>query len=128
MPVEPRLETIVHAVIDWDAVSEIALSFPEAEDSGGDRVAFQVRGKSFAWAARERDGGGLGVRVERDEKQLILDSNPAVYFSSPHYDGWPGVQIRLEAIDREELRERLEDAWLIQAPKRLAAAYMAEAD
>ncbi len=80
-----------------------------------------VRGKIFAWAARERDGGGLGIRVERDEKPLILDSNPDVYFSSPHYDGWPGVQIRLEAIDREELRERLEEAWLIQAPKRLAA-------
>jgi hypothetical protein len=47
-----------------------------------------------------------------------------VYFSSPHYDGWPGVQIRLEAIDREELWERLEEAWLIQAPKRLAASYV----
>jgi hypothetical protein len=46
-----------------------------------------------------------------------------VYFSSPHYKGYPGVQIRLELIDEEELRERLEDAWLIQAPKRLAAEY-----
>src|SRR3989304_1746374 len=74
-------------------------------------------GSMFAWAARERDGGGLGVRVDREEKQLILDANPDVYFSSPHYDGWPGVQIRLELIDRDELRDRLEDAWLIQAPK-----------
>jgi hypothetical protein len=49
-----------------------------------------------------------------------------VYFTSPHYDGWPGVQIRLEAIDEPELRERLEDAWLIQAPKRLASAYLAQ--
>ena len=78
----------------------------------------------FAWAARERDGGGLGVRVDREEKQLILDANPDVYFSSTHYDGWPGVQIRLELIDRDELRDRLEDAWLIQAPKRLAAEYL----
>ena len=89
-------------MVDWDTVRELALALPEAEESGGDRVAFQVRGKSFAWAARERDGGGLGIRVERDEKALILDSNPDVYFSSPHYEGWPGVQIRLEAIDREE--------------------------
>ena len=49
-----------------------------------------------------------------------------MYFTSPHYTGFPAVQIRVEAIDREELRERLEDAWLIQAPKRLAAAYVAE--
>lgn len=111
---------------DWSTVRDLALSLPEAEESGEDRVAFRVRGKLFAWAARERDGGGLGIRVEREEKGLILDSNPDVYFSSPHYEGWPGVQIRLEAIGDDELRERLEDAWLIQAPKRLAKAYLAE--
>jgi hypothetical protein len=115
-------------VVDWDTVRELALSFPEVEESGEDRVAFRVRGKLIAWAARERDGGGLGVRVDRDEKQLILDASPGVYFSSPHYDGWPGVQIRLERIDRDELRERLEDAWLIQAPKRLAATFLAGHD
>jgi hypothetical protein len=65
------------------------------------------------------------VRVEREEKQLILESSPDVYFSSPHYEGYPGVQIRLERIEPDELRERLEDAWLIQAPKRLAAEYVA---
>jgi len=109
---------------DWADVRTIALSLPEVEESGEDRVAFRVRGKLFAWAARGRDGGGLGIRVEREEKQLILDSNPNTYFSSPHYEGWPGVQIRLDAIEPEELLERLEDAWLIQAPKRLASAYL----
>jgi len=48
-----------------------------------------------------------------------------VYFTSPHYAGFPAVQIRVEAIERDELRERLEDAWLIQAPKRLASSYVA---
>ena len=113
-------------VAAWNDVREIALALPEVEESGEGRMAFRVRGKLFAWEARERDGGGLGIRVDREEKQLILDSNPAVYFSSPHYDGWPGVQIRLDAVDREELRMRLEDAWLIQAPKKLAAAYAAD--
>ena len=82
-------------------------------------------GKLFAWAARERDGGGLGVRVDREEKHLLLQSNPDAYFSSPHYNGYPGLQIRLERIDDDELRDRLEDAWLIQAPKRLAREYLA---
>lgn len=111
---------------DWDLVRLIALELPEVEESRDGRVAYRVRRKLFAWAARGRDGGGLGIRVEREEKQLILDSNPDVYFSSPHYDGWPGVQIRLEAIGEDELRERLEDAWLIQAPRRLAKAYLTE--
>ena len=113
---------------DWSTVRELALDLPEVEESGEERIAFRVRGKLFAWAARERDGGGLGIRVEREEKQLILDSDPDVYFTSPHYEGWPGVQIRLEAIGEDELRERLEDAWLIQAPRRLANAFLAERD
>jgi len=113
-------------VADWDIVRELALALPEVEASSSGRAAFSVRGKGFAWEARERDGGGLAVRVEREEKELILDSNPEVYFTSPHYTGFPAVQIRVEAIERDELRERLEDAWLIQAPKKLAAAYVAE--
>ena len=111
---------------DWETVREIALAFPEVEESTGGRIAFSVRGKGFAWEARERDGGGLAVRVDRDEKQLILDANPDAYFTSPHYAGFPAVQIRLENIGRDELIERLEDAWLIQAPKRLAAAFLAD--
>ena len=111
---------------NWKTVRELALALPEVEEDVSDRTTYRVRGKLFAWMARERDGGGLAVRVDRDEKQLILDSNPEVYFTSPHYNGYPGVQIRLEAIGRRELRERLEDAWLIQAPKRLAAELSAE--
>jgi hypothetical protein len=108
----------------WDTVRELALAFPEVEEDTSGRTTYRVRGKLFAWQARERDGGGLAIRVDSDEKPLILDANPEIYFSSPHYDGYPGVQIRLELIDREELAERLEDAWLIQAPKRLAAEYL----
>jgi hypothetical protein len=115
-------------VADWATVSEIASSFPEVEESSEGRSAWRVRGKLFAWQARERDGGGLAVRVDRDEKQLFLDANPDVYFTSPHYRGYPAVQISLEAIDRDELAERLEDAWLIQAPKRLGAEFLASAE
>jgi hypothetical protein len=113
-------------VAEWADVREIVSGFPEVEESSQGRASWRVRGKLFAWEARGRDGGGLAVRVDRDEKQLILDANPDVYFSSPHYRGYPGVQVRLELIDRDELRERLEDAWLIQAPKRLAAELLGE--
>lgn len=105
----------------------IAGRFPEVEASLEGRRSWRVRGKGFAWQARERDGSGLAVRVDRDEKQLILDSNPDVYYVTPHYNGYPAVIIRLAAIGRDELFERLEDAWLIQAPKRLAAEYIARA-
>ena len=111
---------------DWETVRKIALSFPEVEETSEGRSAFRIRGKLFAWMARERDGGGLAVRVDRDEKELLLQSNPDVYFSTPHYEGYPGVLIRLEHIGQDELRERIEDSWLIQAPKRLATEYVTD--
>ena len=113
---------------DWETVREIALGFPEVEESREGRIAFSVRGKGFAWEARERDGGGLAVRVDGDEKQLLLDANPEAYSTSPHYTAYPAIQIRLDSIYRDELRERLEDAWLIQAPKRVAAEFLARSD
>jgi hypothetical protein len=111
-------------VPDWETVRELAFALPDVEEVPGERPSVRVHGKSFAWIARERDGGGLAVRVDREEKELILDANPDVYFTSPHYRGFPAVQIRLEQIDRDELAQRIEDAWLIQAPKRLVGQFL----
>lgn len=113
-------------MVSWDTIRELALALPEAEeDMARARPAFRVRGKLFAWMSRERDGGTLAVRVDRDEKQLLLEGRGDVYFETPHYEGYPAVLVRLDRIEREELREMLEDAWLIQAPKRLAAEFLA---
>jgi hypothetical protein len=114
-------------MVDWETIREVALALPEVEEDGGERPGWRVRGKLFAWKSRDRDGGTLAVRVDRDEKPLMIDSRPDVYFETPHYHGYPGVLVNLDAIDRDELRERLEDAWLIQAPKALAKAFLAAA-
>ena len=74
-------------MVDWESVREIALALPEVEEDTSGRTAFRIHGQLFAWEARERDGGGLAVRVDRDEKPLILDSNSEVYVSSPHCEG-----------------------------------------
>jgi hypothetical protein len=111
-------------VVEWETVREIALALPEAEDASGERPAFRVRGKLFAWKSRQRDGGALAVRVDPDEKHLILASNPDVYFETPHYQGYPAVLIRLENIEHDDLVERIEDAWLTRVPKRVAAQYL----
>jgi hypothetical protein len=111
---------------DWETVREIALSFPGVEEATDGRTAFRVRGKLFAWMSRARDGGTLAVRVDRDEKQLLLDARPDLYFTTPHYDGYPALLVHLDSSARDELTERLEDAWLSRAPKRLAAAFLGE--
>jgi hypothetical protein len=112
-------------VAGWADIRRIALSLPEAEEEAGERSGYRVRGKLFAWKSRDRDGATLALRVDRDEKQLMLEARPDLYFQTPHYEGYPGVLVHLDAIDLDELRERIEDAWLIQAPKSLSNDYLA---
>jgi hypothetical protein len=49
-----------------------------------------------------------------------------VYFTIPHFDGYPAVLVRLDRIGVEELEEVITEAWLLRAPKRLAQAFLAE--
>jgi hypothetical protein len=66
-----------------------------------------------------------------DEKDLLLHSRPDVFFTTPHFNGYPAVLTRfplLAALDRDELHELLVDAWLSRAQKRVAKAWLAEND
>jgi hypothetical protein len=64
------------------------------------------------------------VRVDRDEKHMLLASCPDLYFVTEHYANYPAVLVHLDRIDENELRERIEDAWLIQAPRALAKDFL----
>ena len=107
---------------DWETVRELAGSLPAAEESTSyGQPAFKVGGKLFVWMSPNHDAlGALALRVDPEEKELILETSPDVYFTVPHYDGYPAVLVRLDRIGRDELRERIEDAWLLRAPRKLA--------
>jgi hypothetical protein len=113
-------------VADWNTVREIASSLPDARESTSyGRPAFKVGGKPFAWMSPDRAAeGALAVRVDPDEKQLLLESRSHVCFVTPHYDGYPIVLIRLDEVEPSELTELIEDSWLLRAPKRLSAPYL----
>jgi hypothetical protein len=113
-------------VVTWKTIRELALSLPAVVEDPGDRPGWRVRGKLFAWKSRERDGGALAIRVDRDEKRLLLEGRSEIYFETPHYVGYPAVLVRLDRIGRRELREMLEDAWAIQAPKALAEQFFSD--
>ncbi|GLZ43885.1 hypothetical protein Acsp06_00700 [Actinomycetospora sp. NBRC 106375] len=73
------------------------------------------------------DGDVLGVRVaDEGVKQALLADDPDVYFTTPHFDGYPAVLVRLERIGADELRELVEEAWVLRAPKTVANAWLAE--
>jgi hypothetical protein len=57
------------------------------------------------------------------DKQAMIADDPATYFTTPHFNGYAAVLIELAVIDIDELREVLEEAWLLRAPKRIADAY-----
>jgi len=106
--------------VQWKRVLAAAASLPEVEESTSyETAALKVRGKLFA-RLRE-DGETLVVRVG-DEREALVLAAPDTFFVTPHYEKYPWVLVRLAAIRDAELRDVLTAGWLLQAPKRAAAA------
>jgi hypothetical protein len=114
--------------VTWDDVRELALALPAAEESTVYRKpAFKVAGKTFAWES-PHERGKLVLHCELDERPLMIAARPDVYFVTPHYEPYGMVLVHLERADRAELAERIEESWLIRAPKALADAFIAATD
>jgi hypothetical protein len=106
----------------WDDIRRLALELPEVEESTSyGKPAFKVAGKTFVCMSTSVPGA-LVAWADLDEKPLLIDSRPDLYYETPHYAGYPALLVRLELIDDDELRERLIDGWLMKAPRRLLAA------
>jgi hypothetical protein len=112
---------------DWDRaaarVAKLALGLKLPEISEGTSYgtpALLVKGKSFT---RLKDPQTLVLLCPLEQKELLMEMAPQIYFETDHYKGWPAVLVRLAAISDEELSQRLADGWRHRAPKRLAAAY-----
>jgi hypothetical protein len=124
-------------VASWDDVRRIALALPEASERGSHgNTGWRVRDKLFVWERplRRSDllalgdaapaGPILGARVEHvGAKEALIADNPGVYFTTPHFDGYAAILVRLDEIGVAELDEVIVEAWLVQAPKRLATEY-----
>jgi hypothetical protein len=103
----------------WEDVVRLASDLPEVEASTWYRTpALKVAGKGFARLRTEAEGG-LVVLCGLDEKAALLDSGDAAFFTTPHYDGHGMVIVDLERVDVDQLRELLEEAWRLRAPRRL---------
>jgi hypothetical protein len=124
-------------------LDELALSLPETskELSSDGRPAYLAHGKLFCChrnrrrdavdpASGERLDDVLMFRVpDLDVKELLLADDRGVFFTTPHFDGYAAVLMRipdLERIDREELEDLVVDAWLTRAKKRVAKTWLEE--
>ena len=125
-------------MVSWDDVRRIALALPEtSERLSRDLATWRVRDKMFVWERPLRSsdlralgddaptGPILGARVEHlIAKEAVLADDPEVFFTTPHFDGYPAVLVRLDKITLEELEEVIIEAWLNRAPKKLAKEYL----
>ncbi|WP_370079097.1 MmcQ/YjbR family DNA-binding protein [Streptacidiphilus sp. MAP12-16] len=123
----------------WNDVRRIALALPgTSERSSRGTAEWRVKDKGFVWERPLRradlealgdkapNGPILGARVaDVGVKLALLAEDPNVFFTTPHFDGYPAVLVLLERIDVAELDELIVEAWLARAPKRLAQEYLA---
>jgi hypothetical protein len=122
----------------WEDVRLLALALPETnEQTRREHAQWRVRDKLFVWERplRRSDlealgdsapkGAILGARVEHEvAKQALLADDPEVFFTTPHFDGYPAILVQLEKIEVKDLEEVIVEAWLVRAPKRLAREYL----
>ena len=123
---------------DWADVRQEAMALPEVEEvASRGSLAWTVRKKGFVWERPLRRGDleALGAAAPEGPilaahvadvgvKEALVADNPDVYFTTPHFNGYPAVLIRLDRIPVAELHEVLVDAWLAKAPKRLAKEFL----
>ena len=124
----------------WDDVRRLALALPETDERESRGLAqWRVKEKLFVWQRPLRssdlkalgdaapDGPILGARVEHiGAKEALLADDAGVYFTTPHFDGYPAILVQLDRIALPELEELTVEAWLARAPAKLAEAYLQE--
>jgi hypothetical protein len=126
----------------WDDVRRIALALPEtSERTSRDNAQWRVKDKLFVWerplrgsdlkalGASAPDGPILGARVEHElAKEALVADDPGVFFTTPHFDGYPAILVQLAKIGMDDLEEVIVEAWLCRAPKKLARDYAERSD
>jgi hypothetical protein len=96
-------------------VSERGLAGVE-ESTSYNTPALKVDGNTFV---RMLDDSTAVLQCPVDQKVLLMEISPDLYFETEHYVGYDALLVRLNAIDDEELSLRLQDAWTFKAPERL---------
>jgi hypothetical protein len=109
-----------------DEVRELALTLPRSYEAlVRDRVKFRVG--QIVYLAFSRDETEMGFAFPKEERQALVESEPDKFLMPTTSDlryNW--VVVRLEAIDADEMRELVLDAWRMVVPKKVAAAHLGE--
>jgi hypothetical protein len=106
----------------WDDVVAFALSLPDAAmASFYCQPAPKVNGKAFV--SQGREAGSFHVPSPHDEKAVLLDTDPATFWQTAHYEGWPGLLVRYGSADPERVARVITRAWWDKASKAQRKAF-----
>ncbi len=109
-------------MISWAKVRKIVLSLPGTEEASAyGRKGFKVA-KKFLCAFNEEENA-LGIRISMDERELLMQAAPDIYYLTDHYRPHPAVLISLKHVSERELRQLIERRWRERAPAKLVEAY-----
>ena len=113
-------------MVTVEDVRRIATSLPRTDEAlVRDRVKFRVG--RIVYVALSRDETIMGFGYPREERDALLASDPETFLPPERRDErYQWMQVRLAAIDEEQLRELVIDAWRMVVPKRVAAAHLGE--
>ena len=102
--------------------ASMALAWPGVEEGTYyGTPALKVKGK-FLTRLRE-DGDSLVIKdVEFDERDMLMEAAPEVFYITDHYKGWPMVLVRLSKAHPQQVGSLLFRSWKATAPKRLVKA------
>jgi hypothetical protein len=128
----------VEPVATWEDVRRIATALPGVTERDRSTLDWRVADKGLAWERplRKSDLAALnidcqeepvlGVRTaDEGDKFALIEQDPDVFFTIPHFNGYSAVLIWLDRISAEALAEVVTEAWLARAPRRLVREYLA---
>jgi hypothetical protein len=106
--------------VTFDQIRRIAADFPGVEVSTSyGTSALKVRGKLFARLHQTEDA--LVLRIDLLDRQILMQAAPHAFYITDHYLNYPWVLVRLSSVRRDALPDLLRRAWLLVAPRSLAA-------
>jgi len=104
-------------MVTWDQIRKIALALPGVEEGTSyGTAALRVKGKFLA--RLKEDGESVVFRIGFDERDLLMQTKPEIFYITDHYLGYPAVLMRLYAASKKEAADIIEMAWKMVAPKR----------
>jgi hypothetical protein len=108
--------------VTFQAVRLAAQALPGVEDSTSyGTPALKVWGKLLA--RLHQDGVCFVLRADLLDREILVQSDPAVFFITDHYRDYPWILVRFLTVDPEALPDLMERAWRLVAPKSLVKKY-----